>query len=299
MKVYTDGSCLKNKVGGWAFIIIDRENDDEIISYDSQKNTTNNRMELIAVIESLKYIKKYYKRPYSISLYTDSMLTLNCGQNIWKRKKNVDLWSEFDLYSRYVIIEWIWVKAHNGNYYNEIVDSCARQAAITLYNNELDNDNITTTDDYVFFYNGVFSQWHICPFFEEGVKYNCAEQYMMAKKALLFDDFNSYKKIMDAKSPFIQKKLGRSVKNFNENIWKVNRMEIVTNGNYLKFYQNRYLLDLIKKTGDRTMVECSPYDKIWGIGLALENPDIYNRSMWKGSNLLGKAIMNAKKILRL
>lgn len=126
MLVYTDGSCLKNKNGGWAFCIVGEEED--VIVSCGEKETTNNRMELTAVIEALNYIKVNYKIT-SCKIKTDSKLTMNCGKKLWKRNKNIDLWKIFDNLYKDIKINWEWVKAHNGDYYNEIVDNAAREAA--------------------------------------------------------------------------------------------------------------------------------------------------------------------------
>jgi ribonuclease HI len=128
MAIYTDGSCLKNPggPGGWCCCII--ENNKEYIFCGSENETTNNRMEMTAVIEALKAIQenKSYK------LYTDSQLVLNCATGKWKRKTNLDLWTEFDIVSKNKIVEWNWVKAHNGNKYNELVDKIAYNEAKNL-----------------------------------------------------------------------------------------------------------------------------------------------------------------------
>lgn len=123
-QIYTDGSCLKNPNGpsGWCFCII--ENNEEFIMSGGEKSSTNNRMELTAVIEALKCVKE---KEYEI--YTDSMLTLKCAKREWKRKANLDLWEIFDNNSKNKKLNWNWVKSHNGNKYNEIVDKIARDEA--------------------------------------------------------------------------------------------------------------------------------------------------------------------------
>jgi len=123
--IYTDGSCLKNPngPGGWAFCIVNNDDTYSCMS-GSDSNTTNNRMELTAVIEALNMIQEK-----ECIIYTDSLLTLSCAQNIWKRKANLDLWLKYDKLSKNRKINYQWVKAHNGNKYNEIVDSLAYQAA--------------------------------------------------------------------------------------------------------------------------------------------------------------------------
>ena len=124
--IYTDGSCIPNPgPGGWAFCIL--ENDEEICISGSEKHSTNNRMELQAVIEALNCVN-----PGNYIIYTDSQLTMNCAKGLYKRKKNIDLWAEFDIASKGKKLKWVWVKAHNGNKYNEIVDSMAKSEAQSL-----------------------------------------------------------------------------------------------------------------------------------------------------------------------
>jgi ribonuclease HI len=124
MSIYTDGSCLKNPGGpsGWACCIL--ENNEEWYLCGGEESSTNNRMELIAVIESLQFAQGSY-----YTIYTDSQLTLKCATREWKRKANSDLWEIFDKVSEEKILKWEWVKAHNGNKYNEIVDKLAKEEA--------------------------------------------------------------------------------------------------------------------------------------------------------------------------
>ena len=119
--IYTDGSCLKNPgKGGWAFIFINKNND-EIHMSDYEENTTNNRMEMKAVIEGLKFLENNEK----CIIYSDSLLVINCATNKWKRKSNLDLWKEYDKVSINKTIEFNWIKGHSGNEYNEKVDKMA------------------------------------------------------------------------------------------------------------------------------------------------------------------------------
>lgn len=127
MIVYTDGSCIKNKYGGWAFCIVGEEED--TIVCGGENDTTNNRMELTAVIEVLKYIKIYN---YPLTIYTDSQLTMYCAMGKWKRNKNKDLWEEYDKSSKDFNIKFEWVKAHNNDYYNELVDKNAYEQATEI-----------------------------------------------------------------------------------------------------------------------------------------------------------------------
>jgi ribonuclease HI len=120
-RIYTDGSCIGNPgKGGWAFIFINKDNDEIHIS-DYDLNTTNNRMETKAVIEGLKFLSE----KESCIIYSDSQLVINCATNKWKRKSNLDLWKEYDKASYNKNIEFVWVKGHSGNEYNELVDKMA------------------------------------------------------------------------------------------------------------------------------------------------------------------------------
>ena len=124
IEIYTDGSCLSNPgPGGWATCLI--EDGSEYYFSGGDKLSTNNRMELTAIIEALSSIKKGVE----CVLYTDSQLSINCATGKWKRKANTDLWEEYDKVSKGKDITFKWVKAHNGNKYNEIVDSIAYKEA--------------------------------------------------------------------------------------------------------------------------------------------------------------------------
>lgn len=142
------------------------------------------------------------------------------------------------------------------------------------------------------------SQWYDCSFSVDGVTYHTAEQYMMAQKAKLFGDEGSYEQIMSASDPREYKKLGRLVKGYNEDVWKANRFEIVVTGNIHKFSQNKELRDYLLGTGDFVLVEASPYDNIWGVGMSANNPDIADPRRWKGSNLLGFALMEVRSKIK-
>ncbi|MXN92831.1 DUF1768 domain-containing protein [Flavobacterium sp. Sd200] len=141
------------------------------------------------------------------------------------------------------------------------------------------------------------SQWWEAAFTADGVEYKSAEHYMMAKKAELFNDTEIMEKIISCKSPAEAKKLGREVKNYDEEQWLKCRFEIVVKGNYYKFSQNQSLKDFLLNTGNRVIVEASPVDAIWGIGLAADNPDCYNPEKWRGDNLLGFALMEVRDLL--
>ena len=111
------------------------------------------------------------------------------------------------------------------------------------------------------------SQWYNCLFKIDGITYYTAEQYMMSQKALLFNDNETNLKIMKEKDPKTYKALGRQVKNFDPSIWDKNKFEIVVKGNTAKFSQNEELKKFLLNTNDKILVEASPHDKIWGIGM--------------------------------
>jgi len=143
---------------------------------------------------------------------------------------------------------------------------------------------------FTFFWHGPFSQFYPSCFNVEGVNYNCSEQYMMFKKALLFADMTAAKKIIAESNPAKLKKLGRAVKNFDKLKWEDVAREIVFQGNLAKFSQNDGLREYLLTTKSTTLVEASPFDKIWGIGLSAEDPRAISRETWQGTNWLGEIL---------
>lgn len=143
-----------------------------------------------------------------------------------------------------------------------------------------------------------FSQWFPCNFCVDGVNYHTSEQYMMAQKALLFEDKEIYEMIMAADNPADYKALGRKIRNFDETLWNEHKFQIVVNGNVAKFSQNPELKSYLLSTEDHIPVEASPYDNVWGIKLAIDHPHVQSPHHWKGQNLLGFAIMEARDIIR-
>lgn len=152
-------------------------------------------------------------------------------------------------------------------------------------------------EKFTLFWRGPLSQWYPSKFSDGAHHYNCAEQYMMAQKALMFEDFKSHLKIMGAKSPSDQKKFGRKVDNFDEDRWNAEARSIVYQGNQLKFTQNPSLLDALMATLGTTLVEASPYDTIWGIGLSESDPRAHDRSTWQGTNWLGEVLTTLRENL--
>jgi len=142
------------------------------------------------------------------------------------------------------------------------------------------------------------SQWWISPFVVEGIAYKTAEHWMMAKKAELFNDQEVLEKIIQANSPAEAKKLGREVRNYVDSLWLENRYEIVKQGNFNKFSQNPDLKEFLINTKERILVEASPVDSIWGIGMATDHKNINNPEKWRGLNLLGFALMEVRDELK-
>ena len=138
------------------------------------------------------------------------------------------------------------------------------------------------------------SQWWLSPFVVNNVVYRTAEHWMMAQKALLFGDDESFSIIIAASSPVKAKKLGRQVKNFDEQLWLKNRYEIVVKGNLEKFNQHPGLGKFLWETKDKILVEASPVDRIWGIGMAADDAKAGNPKHWNGLNLLGFALMEVR-----
>ncbi len=142
-----------------------------------------------------------------------------------------------------------------------------------------------------------FSQWWEQDFVFENTTYKSAEHWMMAKKAELFGDHDMVKQILLSKTPGEAKKCGRKVKGFKSEIWDAEKYNIVLEGNRLKFEQNEELKTFLLNTGNRILVEASPVDPIWGIGLAADHEAASHPERWRGENLLGFALMETRDIL--
>lgn len=154
-------------------------------------------------------------------------------------------------------------------------------------------------EKFTFFYGGPGSQWAAGDFKVEGVVYNCAEQYMMAQKAILFNDPDALEIIMGTNNPKIQKATGRTVKNFNKPKWDANRKLYVYRANLAKFTQILEYREWLLSTDGTTLVEASPWDSIWGIGLDSTDPRAQNRSTWLGTNDLGEIETQVREDIKL
>lgn len=159
-------------------------------------------------------------------------------------------------------------------------------------------DNSST----VYFYGHIagphacFSQFYPCTFVDEdGVHYSCAEQFMMAEKARVFGDEGTRAKILAAETPQDMKALGRYVSPFREDTWAAHRERVVAHGNLLKFRQNEALCAVLLGTGGATLAEAAANDRMWGIGLDARAARAGQG--WRGTNLLGKALMEVRAAL--
>jgi hypothetical protein len=178
-------------------------------------------------------------------------------------------------------------------------DCISKYAVFNQNKNKL--ESVIADDTIIPFFSHIsgdfkcLSQFYPVSFIIDGIKYNCAEQWIMASKARLFPgNDNILNEIMTSTKPLNIKTFGRMVANFDDAVWSEKRFDIVVAGNYAKFSQNEDLKKILLDTGNALLAEASPLDKIWGIGLSINNPDIATPSLWNGINLLGKALMEVR-----
>lgn len=154
-------------------------------------------------------------------------------------------------------------------------------------------------ESFTFFWdeNSPFCQWYPSKFIINGINFNCAEQYMMYMKAKFFNDEQIGERILEATSPIEHRSLGRQVKNFNKEKWERVCKKIVYDGNYAKFSQNPGLRAELFHTAATTIVEASPFDRIWGVGLAEDDERILDRKNWRGTNWLGEILTQIREEL--
>ena len=156
---------------------------------------------------------------------------------------------------------------------------------------------------YIFFFhdnglNGYLSNWYPATFSVDGVTYRDTEQYFMAAKAKRFGDEACFSRIMASSDPAEVKRLGRLVKNFEAAVWDAERYEIMKTANRAKFSQNPSLLAALLATGDAVLVEASPYDKVWGIGLSAAGAYASDPAAFPGRNLQGRLLMELRDEFR-
>lgn len=144
----------------------------------------------------------------------------------------------------------------------------------------------------------VLSQWWPAAFTVDDIAYRTAEHFMMAEKARLFGDAEAERAAIAAAHPAEAKNAGRLVRRFDDEVWVAHRIEIVTRANVAKFGQHPELRAYLVGTGERVLVEASPRDRIWGIGMGARNEHAEDPAAWRGQNLLGFALMAARQHLR-
>jgi len=152
-------------------------------------------------------------------------------------------------------------------------------------------------EKFIPFYNGPFCQWASSPIVVDGVRYNCAEQYMMAKKALLFEDGEAYLAIMATSDPSEQKRIGRRVRGFRREVWDVVSRDVVARANLAKFTSTPRLYRELTSTEGHVLVEASPTDDVWGVKLFENDPAVHDRSKWRGTNWLGQVLTDLREHL--
>jgi ribA/ribD-fused uncharacterized protein len=141
---------------------------------------------------------------------------------------------------------------------------------------------------------GCLSQWYPAGFDVDGRRYATAEHWMMWRKAVLFGDQERAAQILAVPHPNAAKTLGARVRDFDEAVWARERFEIVVAGNRAKFARHADLGDFLVATGDHVLVEASPRDRVWGIGLAAGDERAADPATWLGLNLLGFALMRVR-----
>ena len=146
--------------------------------------------------------------------------------------------------------------------------------------------------------NGYLSNWYPCEFEYGQFTYSSAEQFMMAQKAMVFRDFVTHREIMNTSDQSVIKALGKQVHNYDNWTWDQERGHIMHCGLRAKFQQNAELMQKLLDTGNMVLAECSPRDKVWGIGLAANDERIHDPRNWKGKNLLGDTLMKVRADLR-
>lgn len=147
--------------------------------------------------------------------------------------------------------------------------------------------------------NGYLSNWYPSNFMVDGIQFSSMEQFMMYRKAICFHDECIAEKILSTKDVAKIKALGRAVKDYDENYWNGVRQVIVYEGLLAKFSQNNELKDNLVNTGNVILAECAVKDRIWGIGLSMKDENRYDKSKWRGENLLGYTLMMVRERLNL
>jgi len=151
---------------------------------------------------------------------------------------------------------------------------------------------------FTFFWGGPFSNWATSTFKYKDITFSCSEQAMMWEKAMTFGDTATASQILETSDPSAQKKLGRLVNGYDDKVWSLIREELVFDICKAKFTQSAKMREELLNTGNTLLVEASPYDKIWGIGLGVEDPRSLDEAQWQGLNLLGQVLTNVREEIK-
>jgi ribA/ribD-fused uncharacterized protein len=151
-------------------------------------------------------------------------------------------------------------------------------------------------EEFIFYFGqeSVFSHWFKCSFSINSQDFCCAEQYIMYRKAVLFNDVEIAKKILNSSNPARHRYLGKQVGGFDKRLWQQHCKQFAFDGNLSKFAQSSVLTNILLQTTGKSFAEASPYDRIWGIGLSMKNPKIYDRSQWRGRNWAGEVLQSVR-----
>lgn len=209
--------------------------------------------------------------------------------------------------------EMVWAASVDGQRFLRDFMNTGRQAVCRNPDATAPGTTIAL-DNYIFFWTppSAFDQWMPCCFSVDGIQYTSAEQFMMAAKARLFGDEQQHAAIMATQDPRKLIRYGKKVRRFTEDVWRRHRFDIVLAGNRAKYGQNATFRDLLLATGDRVLVEASPKDQTWGIGLApreaadeveaqpwrFSDKGVYRAEVFEGQNLLGQVLMTVRAELR-
>lgn len=156
-------------------------------------------------------------------------------------------------------------------------------------------------EEFIFYFgsDSVFSHWYKCNFVIDGRKYCCVEQYIMYRKAILFNDLEIANKILRSSDPQRHRYLGKQVAGFIKSVWQNECKRYAYEANHAKFTQDDKLMKALVKTKRKSLAEASPYDRNWGIALSISNPKNQDRRNWRGKNWCGEVLELVRKNILL
>ncbi|HYV92554.1 MAG TPA: NADAR family protein [Chitinophagales bacterium] len=154
------------------------------------------------------------------------------------------------------------------------------------------NNQKNMKEEFIFYFgpDSVFSHWYKCNFAIDGKNYCCVEQYIMYKKAILFNDLEIANKILHSSDPQRHRYLGKQVAGFIKSVWQNECKQYAYEANYAKFTESEKLMKALVDTKEKSLAEASPYDRNWGIGLSVANPRNQDRKNWRGKNWCGEVL---------